>query len=50
MPPTLIAGIYGMNFRYFPELQWHYGYALSIMVMVASAIVPFAILKRLRWI
>ena len=50
MPPTLIAGIYGMNFRYFPELNWHYGYAISIVLMVASAIVPFAILKRLRWI
>lgn len=50
MPPTLIAGIYGMNFHYFPELNWHYGYALSIALMVASAVVPFAILKRLRWI
>ena len=50
MPPTLIAGIYGMNFRYFPELEWHYGYAISIAAMVASAIVPFWILKRLRWI
>jgi magnesium transporter len=50
MPPTLIAGIYGMNFRYFPELEWHYGYAISIVAMVASAIIPFWILKRLRWI
>ena len=50
MPPTLIAGIYGMNFRYFPELEWHYGYALSILLMLTSAIVPFLILKRLRWI
>ena len=50
MPPTLIAGIYGMNFEYFPELKWHYGYAMSIAAMVASAIVPFWILKRLRWI
>ena len=50
MPPTLIAGIYGMNFEYFPELKWHYGYAISVAAMVASAIVPFWILKRLRWI
>jgi magnesium transporter len=50
MPPTLIAGIYGMNFRNFPELEWHYGYALAIVAMLASAIIPFWILKRLRWI
>ena len=50
MPPTLIAGIYGMNFEYFPELKWHYGYAISIGIMIASAILPFWILKRLRWI
>ena len=50
MPPTLIAGIYGMNFRYFPELEWRFGYALAIFVMLASAVIPFWILKRLRWI
>jgi len=50
MPPTLIAGIYGMNFHYFPELNWHYGYALSIAAMAVSAVVPFWILKMLRWI
>ena len=50
MPPTLIAGIYGMNFRNFPELEWHYGYPLAIGLMLASAVIPFWILKRLRWI
>jgi magnesium transporter len=50
MPPTLIAGIYGMNFDYFPELHWHYGYPLAIGIMLASAIIPFWVLKRLRWI
>jgi magnesium transporter len=35
--PTLIAGIYGMNFRNMPELRWHYGYPLSVAVMVAIA-------------
>ena len=50
MPPTLIAGIYGMNFRNFPELEWHYGYPISIGIMLASAVIPFLILKRLRWI
>jgi len=50
MPPTLIAGFYGMNFRYFPELGWHYGYHVSLALMLASAVLPFAILKRLGWI
>lgn len=50
MPPTLIAGIYGMNFEYFPELKWHYGYPIALGIMLASAIIPFWILKRLRWI
>lgn len=35
LPLTLIAGIYGMNFRYMPELEWHYGYPLALGAMVA---------------
>ena len=38
--PTLIAGIYGMNFDYMPELHWRYGYvlALSLMVLISFAL------------
>ena len=38
--PTLIAGIYGMNFKYMPELEWHYGYffALGMMALVSIAL------------
>ncbi|HET7816458.1 MAG TPA: magnesium transporter CorA family protein [Sphingomicrobium sp.] len=50
MPPTLIAGIFGMNFRHMPELEWTYGYPLAIALIVTSAILPFWILKRLGWI
>jgi magnesium transporter len=50
MPPTLIAGIYGMNFRHFPELDLPYGYPMALGLMVLSAILPFALLKWLRWI
>jgi magnesium transporter len=50
LPPTLIAGIYGMNFHYFPELNWHYGYAFSLVLMFASAIGPYLYFKRRRWI
>jgi magnesium transporter len=50
LPPTLIAGIYGMNFHYFPELNWHYGYAISLALMLASAVGPYLYFKRRRWI
>ena len=40
LPPTLIASVYGMNFRAMPELEWEFGYVYAIGVMVASAIVP----------
>jgi len=50
LPPTLIAGIYGMNFHYFPELGWHYGYALSLALMFVSAVGPYLYFKRRGWI
>jgi magnesium transporter len=50
LPPTLIAGIFGMNFHYMPELSWRYGYPLSLAVMFASAIGPYLYFKRRGWI
>ena len=50
LPPTLIAGIFGMNFHYMPELDWHYGYPLSLAVMLASAIGPSLVFKWRGWI
>jgi magnesium transporter len=50
LPPTLIAGIFGMNFRYMPELSWHYGYAISLALMFVSAIGPYLYFKRRGWI
>jgi magnesium transporter len=49
MPPTLIASIYGMNFKHIPELDWPWGYPLAIVVMVASAIGPFVYFRRKGW-
>ena len=49
MPPTLIASIYGMNFKYMPELEWTYGYPLSLIAMVVAAVVPFTYFKRKGW-
>lgn len=50
LPPTLVASIYGMNFRLMPELDWTLGYPLAIGVMVVSAILPFAYFKRRGWL
>jgi len=48
--PTLIAGIYGMNFEHMPELHWRYGYALVMGVMVVVDLIVFIRLRRARWI
>ena len=51
LPPTLIASIYGMNFRAgFPELDWQYGYPFSLVMMLVSVAVPFAIFRRKGWL
>ncbi len=43
LPPTLIASVYGMNFRFMPELKMKYGYVYVILLMVASAVGPCCI-------
>jgi magnesium transporter len=48
--PTLIAGIYGMNFSEMPELRWHVGYPLAIGLMAASAIVLYTTFKKRGWL
>ena len=50
MPPTLIASIYGMNFRHMPELEWYYGYPLAMLLMVAVAAGPILYLKSKDWL
>lgn len=50
MPPTLVASIYGMNFRHMPELDWPWGYPLALLVMVASAILPYLYFKGKKWL
>ena len=49
LPPTLIASIYGMNFRIMPELEWTHGYGFALALMLASAVVTFLVLKWRRW-
>ena len=49
LPPTLVASIYGMNFHILPELSWEYGYPLSLVLMVTSAILPYLYFKWRGW-
>lgn len=46
MPPTLIASIYGMNFKHMPELEWFTGYPMALLLMVIFAAVPIWYFKR----
>jgi len=49
VPPTLIASIYGMNFRYMPELTWTYGYPYGLCMIILSAAVPLIWFRIRRW-
>jgi len=50
MPLTFLAGLYGMNFKYMPELEWHYGYfaVVVFMVLVSGCMVLY--FKKRKWI
>jgi len=50
IPPTLIAGIYGMNFHDIPELTWSYGYGFAWAVMILSAVLPLFWFRKKGWI
>lgn len=50
LPPTLIASVYGMNFKFMPELGWTYGYPMAIGMMLLSALLPFVYFKWKRWL
>ena len=49
MPPTLVASIYGMNFRHMPELDWAWGYPGALLLMLLAALVPFVYFRRKGW-
>jgi magnesium transporter len=48
--PTAVAGIYGMNFEYMPELRWRFGYPLVIAVLVLSCVLLYRGFKRNNWL
>jgi len=47
--PTLIVGIYGMNFKHMPELEWILGYPIIVLVLFLSLIVPIVYFKKRKW-
>ena len=49
LPLTLIAGWYGMNFRYMPELEWRYSYPVVIVISIVIVIVCLVWFKRKKW-
>jgi magnesium transporter len=50
MPPTLIASVYGMNFKIMPELDWDYGYVFAISLMVLSSVLTLIFFKKKNWL
>jgi len=50
MPPTLIASMYGMNFRILPELEWQWGYPFAILLMLASSGFTLYYFRRKGWL
>lgn len=50
MPPTMIASIYGMNFKAMPELEWPYGYPIALALMALVAIGPYLFFRWKKWL
>lgn len=50
MPPTLVASIYGMNFKLMPELDLPYGYPMALGLMLVSGLIPYAYFKKKGWL
>ncbi|MEK0082279.1 magnesium transporter CorA family protein [Benzoatithermus flavus] len=50
MPPTMIASIYGMNFKFLPELDWPLGYPMALLLMALSAVIPLLYFRKRGWL
>ena len=48
--PTLISGVYGMNFKFMPELYWKYGYAFALITMIVSILAMRWYFKKESWL
>jgi magnesium transporter len=50
MPPTLVASIYGMNFKLMPELEWHLGYPMALGFMLLAGVFPYLFFRWKKWL
>jgi len=50
MPPTLIASIYGMNFKHMPELDFELGYPFALVLMLLAAVLPYFFFRWMKWL
>jgi len=48
--PTMVVGVYGMNFENMPELKWKYGYPLVISAVIVACLILYRIFRRNRWL
>ena len=48
--PTLIAGVYGMNFKHMPELRWELGYPFALVLMIGASVALWALFKKSGWL
>jgi len=48
--PTMVAGVYGMNFDIMPELRWKFGYPLVLLVILVACLILYRIFRRKRWL
>lgn len=50
IPLTFIAGVYGMNFKYMPELEWKWGYPVALVIMVLVGFLMYVYFKKKKWL
>jgi magnesium transporter len=48
--PTMVVGVYGMNFKYMPELSWRFGYPLVMLLIVVACLILLRTFRRNRWL
>jgi magnesium transporter len=49
IPLTFFAGVYGMNFKFLPELEWHWGYAMFWFICISATILMLFYFKKKKW-
>ena len=50
LPPSLVATVYGMNFKHMPELEWTLGYPMALILILLAAILPYYLFKWKKWL